>query len=54
MVLQLWTETGGRVRVRVTRTVDVSSHETTTSYASTTAEVLELTERWLDVLVTHR
>lgn len=54
MVLQLWTEPGERLRVRVTSTVDVSSTETTTSYASTVDEVLALTERWLDALVTHR
>ena len=55
MVLQLWTETGDRMLVRVTQTVDVSRCDaTTTSYASTKAEVLRLTERWLDALVTHR
>ena len=54
MVLQLWTEPGDRWRVRVTSSVDIRFTATTTAYAATTAEVLELTERWLDALVTHR
>jgi hypothetical protein len=54
MVLHLWTEAGGRMRVRATRTADVTSEQSVTSYASTTAEVLELVEGWLDTLVTRR
>jgi hypothetical protein len=54
LVLHLWTETGDRMRVRVTRTTDVASEESTTSYASTPAEVLALVERWLEALVTRR
>ena len=51
MVLNLWTETGDRVRVRITRTVDLTAGETSTSYASTKAEVLETVDGWLDSLV---
>lgn len=55
MVLQLWTETSDRMLVRVTQTVDLSRRDaTTTWYASSKAEVLGLTERWLDALVTPR
>jgi hypothetical protein len=54
MVLHLWTETGDRMRVRVTRTLDLSSDQSTTSYASSKPEVLEAVESWLDSLVTPR
>ena len=54
MVLHLWTETGGRMRVRVTRTIDVRTGTSTTSYAATRREVLEQVGDWLDSLVTPR
>lgn len=54
MVLHLWTEPGERMRVRITRTVDLGSEEAVTTYASTTAQVVELVEDWLDCLVTPR
>lgn len=54
MILRLWIEPGGRMRVRITRTVDVGSEESATTYASTRAEVVELVEDWLDSLVTPR
>jgi hypothetical protein len=54
MVLAYWTEPGGRMVVRVTRTVDVRAGAETTSYARTRAEVLEQVVEWLDALVTPR
>lgn len=54
MVLHLWMESGERLRVRVTQTVDVHSDATTTSYAATRDEVLDLVGAWLDSFVTPR
>lgn len=54
MVLHLWVETGDRMRVRITRTIDLASDQPTTTYASTKAEVLEQVAGWLDALVTPR
>lgn len=54
MVLHLWIEPGERMRIRITRTVDLGSEESVTTYASTTAQVVELVEDWLDCLVTPR
>jgi hypothetical protein len=54
MILRVWIEPGERVRVRITRTADVSSEESVTTYASTGAQVAELVEDWLDSLVTPR
>ncbi len=48
MILRLWIEPGGHIRVRVTRTTDVESGRSTTSYASAFSEVISLVERWLD------
>lgn len=48
MVLRLWIEPGAGLRVRITRTKDVESNASTTSYASTGAEVLGLVQDWLD------
>lgn len=47
MVLHAWVEPVDRMRVRVTRTVDVQSPRTETSYAGTTADTLRLVEQWL-------
>lgn len=52
MILHLWTEASGLVRVRITRTTDVTTNETTTSYAATKADVIAEVEKWLDSLVT--
>lgn len=54
MVLHLWTETGERMRVRITRTDDLTSDQTTTTYAASTPEVLQAVKSWLDSLVTPR
>lgn len=54
MVLACWTEGGGRMVVRITRTHDVATTPAKTSYASTRPEVLEEVERWLDSVVTER
>lgn len=54
MVLHLWTEPGDRIRVRITRTTDVRTGTSTTSYAASRAEVLEQVDDWLDSLVTPR
>jgi hypothetical protein len=48
MILRLWTEPGGDTRVRVTRTSDIESGQSTTTYASDRAEVVALVEAWLD------
>lgn len=48
LVLHLWTETDARMRVRITRTADLTAGHPTTSYASTKAEVLEAVAGWLD------
>ena len=48
MVLRLWIEPGAGLRVRITRTTDVESNASSTSYASTRAEVLGLVQDWLD------
>lgn len=54
MVPHLWTETGERMRVRITRTDDLTSDQTTTTYAASTPEVLQAVKSWLDSLVTPR
>jgi hypothetical protein len=54
MILRLWVEPGERMRVRVTRTVDLGAEEPSTTYASTKTEVVDLVEDWLDSLVTPR
>jgi hypothetical protein len=48
MVLRLWIEPGAGLRVRITRTTDVESNASSTSYASTRPEVLGLVQDWLD------
>lgn len=48
MVIRLWTEPGVGIRVRITRTSDVESGQSTTSYFSTRAEVLGVVQGWLD------
>lgn len=54
MVLAYWTEPGGRMLVRVTRTLDVRVGAEATSYARSRAEVLDHVADWLDALVTPR
>lgn len=54
MVLAYWTEQGDRMVVRITATLDVTTGQSRTSYASTRTEVLAHVERWLDSLVTGR
>jgi len=46
MVLHLWIDQGGRLRVRTTSTVDVRSRATTTAHDSTRGEVLEQVGEW--------
>jgi hypothetical protein len=48
MVLRLWIEPGGGIRVRVTRTTDVESGQSTTTYATAFSEVIALVQAWLD------
>lgn len=50
MVLRLWTEPGAGMRVRATSTTDAESGALTTSYASSSAGVLDLVAQWLDEL----
>ncbi len=54
MVLHLWTEPGGLMRVRITGTTDVRTGASTTSYAATRDEVLEQVGDWVDSVVTPR
>ena len=51
MVLRLWIEPGGGIRVRATRTTDIESGYSTTTYATAYAEVLALVQAWLDEAV---
>ena len=48
MVLRMWTEPGGGTRVRITRTSDVESGQSTTTLASDRREVVALVQAWLD------
>jgi hypothetical protein len=50
MVLHVWIEPAERMRVRITRTVDLGSGESVTTYASTRAQAVEALEAWLDSL----
>jgi hypothetical protein len=54
MVLAYWTEAGGRMAVRVTRTLDVHVGAEATSYVGSRAEVLDEVVDWLDALVEPR
>lgn len=54
MILRLWTEPGERMRVRITRVVDLGSEESVTTYSATRDQVVEVVEDWLDSLVTSR
>ena len=54
MVLAYWTEPGGSMVVRVTRTLDVRVGAEARSYARSRAEVLDQVVDWLDALVTAR
>ena len=51
MVLSYWTEPGGRMVVRVTRTFDLRVRAEATSYARSRAEVLDEVVDWLDALL---
>ena len=51
--IHLWIEAGGRVRARVIRSDDVTRSEAVTAYASTPAEVVALTQHWLDAVMTR-
>ena len=53
MLLKVWTESGGRTRVRITRTTGLGSQRST-AYASGTSEALAQVKDWLDELVTAR
>lgn len=50
MILHVWMESGSRMRVRLTSTVDLESGPTTTSYAASTPEVLRHVQAWLDAV----
>ncbi len=50
LVLRLWTEPGQRMRVRVTSSTELRPAQSTTTYAVTEAEVLQLVAGWLEVL----
>lgn len=54
MVLRLWSESGQRMRVRITLTPDVRDSGFVTYYASDEAEVVGIVERWLHTMVTPR
>lgn len=54
LVLACWTEHDGRMVVRITRTLDVRTSATTTSYAGSRSEVVEQVVGWLDALVAPR
>jgi len=51
MVLRLWIEPGAGIRVRITRTSDVESGQSTTSYARTLTQVTALVQTWVDETV---
>jgi hypothetical protein len=53
LVLRLWIEPDRRMRVRVTRTADLSPGQETTTYAASKAEVLRVVEQWLDELASR-
>ena len=54
MVLRLWTEPGGRLRVRITASPGLDAAGTVTTYAASPAEILAQVEDWLDHAVTPR
>lgn len=54
MVLRLWTEDGGGLRVRITTAPQVGSREEVTTYAASPAEVLAAVGAWLETAVTPR
>lgn len=54
LVLHLWTEDDGALRVRITSSRQVGGADATTSYAASPAEVLRFVQDWLDALVTPR
>jgi hypothetical protein len=54
MVLRLWTESGGRLRVRITASPGLDAAGMVTTYAATPAEVLARVQDWLDLFVTPR
>ncbi len=50
LVLRLWTEPRGGMRVRLTSTIELQQTQPATTYAASRAEVLLLVARWLDDL----
>jgi hypothetical protein len=54
MVLRLWTEEGGELRVRITTAPRLGTREEVTMYAASPAEVLAAVGAWLDAAVTPR
>jgi hypothetical protein len=54
MVLRLWIEESGALRVRITASRQVGGTDAVTSYAAAPAEVLGIVQDWLDAFVTPR
>jgi hypothetical protein len=54
LVLRLWTEDDGALRVRIIASRQVGGADATTSYAASPAEVLAFVQDWLDTVVTPR
>jgi hypothetical protein len=52
MVLALWVERSGCVRVRITRSTSPFVEDPEPTYASTKRKVLREVEAWLDAFVT--
>jgi hypothetical protein len=53
LVVRAWIEAGerGGLRARITRTLDVSTHEEVSSSAATPAEITRVVVDWLDAFV---
>lgn len=54
LILRLWIEPDDRLRVRITASTALDSAEPVTSYAASSAEVLDRVRQWLDAFVTPR
>ena len=52
MVLRLWTEEGGLLRVRITTAPKPGEGDEVTTYAASPDEVLAAVSAWLDASVT--
>lgn len=51
LVVRAWVEADGGLRARITRTLDVSSHEQTVTAAASPEEVVGAIVEWLDAFL---